>query len=165
MPRILALLTFALLIGAGPACAQGITRVCDQVVDAHGQNNCPETFASSPQVGLSTTVKQVKAIGGIVSIVHCWNPNSQQIYVQLFQFIARQCNAWDNGSGRLRAHCGNVYRGMVYIPAGSWRVSGSHFQRQRRQRRKATGAPNSPFDCDIAASTDMRKIIALALMS
>ena len=87
MSRILAFLTFALLLGAGPACAQGITRVCDQIVDARGQNNCPETFTSSPQVGLSTTVKQVKAIGGIVSIVHCWNPNSQQIYVQLFNAL------------------------------------------------------------------------------
>lgn len=62
--------------------AQGVTRVCDQV-----GFNCNETFTSSPQVGLSTTVKLVKASPGIVSIVHCWNPNTSQIYVQLFNAL------------------------------------------------------------------------------
>jgi hypothetical protein len=71
----------------GHSFAQGITRVCDQVVGPNGSNNCPETFASSPQVGLSTTVKLVKASHGIVSIVHCWNPNAQQIYVQIFNAL------------------------------------------------------------------------------
>jgi len=80
----LAMIALGLLSLCSPSVshAQGITRVCDQV-----GFNCNETFTSSPQPALSTTVKQIKPKGGIVSIVHCFNPNSTPIYVQLFNAV------------------------------------------------------------------------------
>lgn len=138
----------ATLTAPHTAHAEGITRVCDQVVDRYGQNNCPETFSSSTQAALSTTVKQVKATGGIVSIVHCWNPNSTPIFVQIFNALPA-----------------NVTLGttppIAFVPiaatsTGGWSISPLALGSLRTAISVAatttatgSGAPSTAPDCDI----------------
>lgn len=128
--------------------AQGITRVCDQVIDRYGQNNCPETLASSPQVGLSTTVKQIKATNGIVSIVHCWNPNSTPIYVQLFNAVPANVTLGTTPS-------------VAFVPiaatsTGGWSISplslggfSTAISVAATTTASGSGAPSVAPDCDI----------------
>lgn len=128
--------------------AQGITRVCDQVIDRYGQNNCPETFTSSPQVGLSTTVKQIKATGGIVSIVHCWNPNAQQIYVQLFNALPANVT--------LGSTLPVAFIPIAATSTGGWSISplslggfNTAISVAATTTAMGNGAPSTAPDCDI----------------
>lgn len=54
---------------------------------AHGANAQAERLY--PQIGnaLSTTVITVKPGSGALSLLQCYNPNSSQIYVQLFNLL------------------------------------------------------------------------------
>jgi hypothetical protein len=150
MKRLAMAILFACLALLAPAhsYAQGLTRICDQVVGTNGSNNCVETFASSPQPGLTTTVKQIKATGGIVSGVHCYNPNSSQIYVQLFNAIPANVTL-------------GTTKPIVFIPVaaastGGWSISPlalggfpTAISAAAATTAEGSGAPSTAPDCDI----------------
>lgn len=139
---------FFMLACLGCAHAQGITRVCDQVVGPGGGNNCPEALGSAPLPGLSTTVEPVKATGGVVSIVHCFNPNSSQIYIQLFNATPTNVTL-------------GVTKPVAFIPIGQTSTGGwstnplpvggftTAISAAATTTAEGSGAPSTAPDCDI----------------
>ena len=86
MIRAVMVLVALAWLGAGPkAHAQQNVVSCNWIVGASGQQSCSTALSSKAfPANLTNTVVAVKATGGVVAMVHCYNPNAAEAVVQLF---------------------------------------------------------------------------------
>ena len=74
--------------GGSPAVAQTYVQACNQIIGANGQLTCSNVLSSKAfPANLTATIVAVKATGGFVAGVHCYNPNASEIVLQFFNSV------------------------------------------------------------------------------
>ncbi len=69
----------------GPASAQMPVSACNVIIGPNGAQVCAPSLSSKAFPGtLTNSVVGLKTTAGIVSLVHCYNPNASEIVLQFF---------------------------------------------------------------------------------